>query len=56
MRWDLSRASRFGASLLVAGFLAACAGSPLDSLGLSSEKEQPPPPPTAPVMSSAMVR
>ncbi|MCU0818600.1 MAG: penicillin-binding protein activator [Beijerinckiaceae bacterium] len=41
MQWDLSRASRLGASLALAGFLAGCAGSPLDSFGLSSEREQP---------------
>ena len=41
MQWDVSRASRLGASLALAGFLAGCAGSPLDSFGLSSEREQP---------------
>ncbi|MCA3603665.1 MAG: penicillin-binding protein activator [Methylobacterium sp.] len=39
MRWDLSRAGRLGAGLILAGLLAACAGSPLDSLGLSSDNE-----------------
>jgi ABC-type branched-subunit amino acid transport system substrate-binding protein len=40
MQWDLSRAGRLGASLILAGFLAGCAGSPLDSLGLSSDNDQ----------------
>jgi ABC-type branched-subunit amino acid transport system substrate-binding protein len=44
MRLNLPLAGRLGFSLALVAFLAACAGSPLDSLGLSSEKEQTPPP------------
>ncbi|PPD16268.1 MAG: ethanolamine utilization protein EutM [Methylobacterium sp.] len=43
MQWHLSRSGRFGLGLILAAVLAGCAGSTLDSLGLSNETEQPPP-------------